>query len=65
MKKRYITPVADIAEIRTVQMLNASGVSDEEKGIGYGGIDEEGELEPAARRRDVWEDDEEDDDEQL
>jgi len=29
-----------------------------DKGIDYGGVDEEGEKDPASRRHDVWEDEE-------
>ena len=34
----------------------------EETPIKYGGVDEEGELDPASRRARDWEDDEEEDD---
>ena len=38
-------------------ICGSEGVSSD-KGIDYGGVDEEGELDPASRRRDVWEDEE-------
>jgi len=64
MKKNYIAPNVEITEIELQQLIAVSGVSSEGKGIGYGGVDEEGTKDPAARRRrrkDVWDDEEEDD----
>jgi len=43
-------------QAQAMQMLAASGVSSD-KGIGYGGVDEGGTMDPSARRRkDVWTD---------
>ena len=33
----------------------SQGVTSSDKGIGYGGVNEDGDLDPAARRYDVWE----------
>ena len=52
MKKVYLKP--DIEEIGAdlSMMLCGSVISDID--IDYGGVDEEGELDPASRRYDVW-----------
>ena len=49
-----------VAYIRTATIVCASeGVTSSDKDIDYGGVDEDGELDPASRRRrDVWEDEE-------
>jgi len=61
MKKQYIQPQAHLTEMKPVKIIClSSGVNNRERGIGYGGIDEEGEKEPAARRRNIWDDDETD-----
>ena len=64
MKKNYIAPNTEITEIELQQLIaNSPGVTAEEKGIGYGGVDEDGEMNPSSRRRrrrDVWDDEEED-----
>jgi len=54
MKKTYIEP----------SICGSEGVTSD-KGIDYGGVDEDGELDPASRRRrrDVWEDEELDEEE--
>lgn len=43
--------------------MTASGVSDSDRDIDYGGVDEEGNKDPASRRYDVWGDDEEEQEE--
>ena len=56
MKRQYITPTVMTVQAQAMQMLAASGVSSD-KGIGYGGVDEGGTMDPSARRRkDVWTD---------
>jgi len=49
-----------VANIRTTIIICGSKGITSDKGIGYGGVDEEGKADPASRRyhRDVWEDDE-------
>ncbi len=62
MKKTYIEPSVMVAYIGTATIVCASeGVTSSDKDIDYGGVDEDGELDPASRkyRRDVWEDEEE------
>ncbi len=62
MKKTYIEPSVMMAYIGTATIIcqsAGSGVSSD-KGITYGGVDENGEQEPTSRRRnDVWEDEDE------
>ena len=64
MKKTYIEPSVMVAYVGTATMICGSGdvaSGGDVDDIGYGGVDEEGELDPASRRqhRDVWEDSEE------
>lgn len=52
MKKNYITPIVEIHLLNSQEVL--SSVSDSissSNGVGYGGVDEEGELDPSSRRR--------------
>lgn len=59
MKKTYTGPFIEMDSMETGLMICASGsvissgTIDE---ITYGGVDEEGTLEPASRRHDLWED---------
>jgi hypothetical protein len=54
MRRVYLKP--DIEEIGTELAMLICGSKDiySDKGIGYGGVDEEGALDPASRRIDVW-----------
>ena len=55
MKKAYIQPTTEVLKLSLHGLLMASGVQSDKKDIGYGGVDEEGDHDPAARRRrDVW-----------
>ena len=47
MKKEYTTPVVEVMEMKANQLLMASGVSSD-LGIGFGGVDDGGILDPAA-----------------
>ena len=60
-KKDYQSPTIRVVCYGQLLLRSGSGVWSE-RGLDYGGIDEEGEQDPAARRRyhDVWQDDEED-----
>lgn len=63
MKKTYEAPETSVLEIAPVRPIAGSTDIQSDKGIGYGGVDTEGSLDPSARRhRDVWYDEEEDDD---
>lgn len=53
-KKTYIVPAIAEEAVLTEQFLADSGVSSD-NGIGYGGVDTEGEKEPSSRR-DAWDD---------
>ena len=62
MKKTYLQPSAEmvIAETSTFICGSQDIIGSEGYGITYGGVDEEGSLDPASRhRRDVWGDEEE------
>ena len=48
MKKRYITPAMKAASMEMENLMTDSGVVSTQ-GIGYGGVDEGGTIEPAAR----------------
>lgn len=63
MKKRYMAPESLLVETELLTMVCTSGgVKGKGTGgdIGYGGVDDEGKKDPAARRYDVWEDDDDD-----
>ena len=53
-KKTYIVPAIAEEAVLTEQFLAVSGVSSD-NGIGYGGVDTEGEKDPSSRR-DAWDD---------
>lgn len=56
MKKKYLQPWTVVIKLKHATMLCASKGVTSDKGIGYGGVDEEGEKNPEARRRrNVWE----------
>lgn len=57
MKKNYIAPAITREVVLKVHtMLCASGVTSD--GIGYGGVDTDGTMEPSARQDNGWLDDE-------
>ncbi len=61
MKKTYLKPTTEVVKLGTTMMVCTSDGVTSEKGIGYGGVDEEGQKDPASRRRrrDAWDDEEE------
>ena len=60
MKKTYLQPLTMVVMMGTQTIVCASKGVTSGKGIGYGGVDEDGEKDPSARRRrDVWDDEEE------
>ena len=64
MKKTYMTPEVLTMNVRTTTLMGNSDAinSDTLEGMGgYGGVDEEGTKDPAARRFSVWDDEEEED----
>lgn len=60
MKKTYLQPSMVVVTTMAATIICGSESVSSDNGIGYGGVDEEGELEPASRRRrrNVWEDEE-------
>ena len=64
MKKTYIEPTIMVTNIGTAKLICGSGdvtTSGLNDPIGYGGVDTEGEKDPASRRHnDVWAEEEED-----
>ena len=61
MKKVYSRPTAECSVVQLGHLLTVSGVGDPDRDITYGGVDEEGQKDPASRRRRKW--DEEEDEE--
>ena len=65
MRKTYLKPLMMVTIMETNTFVCASQdiTGSEGYDIGYGGVDEEGSLDPSSRRRrDVWEDEEEEED---
>ena len=58
MKKIYAHPQTVITDMEAREFLMSSGVSDQERNIDYGGVDEEGQKDPASRRRRKWDEEE-------
>jgi len=59
MKKTYLKPSVLTVQANLQAMFCQSGGVTSNKGITYGGVDDEGSQEAAARRRhDIWEDEE-------
>ncbi len=46
-KKEYIAPSMDVVEIKNMQLLAGSGVTSD-NGIDYGGVDDEGIIDPSS-----------------
>lgn len=49
MKKIYFAPQTEMLECMTEEMIAGSVVGDETFDIGYGGLDDKGELDPESR----------------
>lgn len=62
MKKNYIAPSIEVANIEMQQMFAGSdGFTTNQEGLGgYGGVDTDGSKNPSSRRRSIWDDEEED-----
>ena len=52
MKKTYIEPSVEVDGMEAETIICGSVTS--AVGIGYGGVDEDGDKDPAARRYDAW-----------
>ncbi len=68
-KKIYMSPMTSVLAVEYASALAvASGVNGDKDGdapgsdIGYGGVDEEGNMNPSSRRKDVWDDEEAEED---
>ena len=61
MKKTYIRPLMEVeAEEPETMICGSQDITGSDGyGITYGGVDEEGTMDPASRRRDVWEEEDE------
>lgn len=60
MKKIYLQPLAKVAQMTTENIICSSQGVQSNNGIGYGGVDSNGTIDPASRRRrDLWNDEEE------
>jgi hypothetical protein len=57
-KKVYLTPAVSLLDTDAEELLVGSkDIYNEERNIGYGGVDEEGTKDPAARGlQDIWDD---------
>lgn len=63
MKKTYMPPLVVMVQTEMSRIICGSDDIRSDKGIGYGGVDEEGELDPAARPyHTIWDDEEEEED---
>ena len=54
MKKAYLKPEIEQMSADLASLICGSQDITSDKGIDYGGVDEEGTLDPASRRYDVW-----------
>lgn len=60
MKKTYISPEITVEICDCLLLQSASGVTglmNDRLEIGYGGVDEEGELDPSSNSSRIWDDD--------
>ena len=60
MKKTYISPEITVEFCDCLLLQSASGVTgfmDDKLEIGYGGVDEDGELDPSSNSTRIWDDD--------
>ena len=63
MKKTYLKPLTEVVRMGMTMMVCTSEGVTSNNGIDYGGVDEDGEKDPAARRRrNVWDEEEEEED---
>ena len=55
MKARYIKPILGTVRVRTQHLIAFSDAIGGNKGLGYGGVDTEGTLDPSIKdRRNLW-----------
>lgn len=57
MKKEYQAPKIALLKCCGKPLMKGSGVESPDKGIGYGGVDDDGERDPESRQSwDIWDD---------
>lgn len=60
MRKIYIKPTTTFEDIRGIQLLSdsetLSGTLDDKLIIDFGGVDDDGNLDPSANRNNSWDD---------
>ena len=61
MKKIYMRPAQSMIETEPDQIICGSRGVTSDRGIDYGGVDEEGSLDPSSRRYESWDDGNEED----
>ncbi len=59
MKKKYMQPTTDIVQAELAMIVCGSQDITSNADIDYGGVDEDGDKDPASRRQNVWDDEEE------
>ena len=58
MKKTYIIPNISVLHIQTERIIAGSGAITSGKGMGYGGVDTDGSIDPSVKRQGgFWDDD--------
>lgn len=55
----YLAPEVTVVDTDLWLLSAASDSITSDKGISYGGVDDEGQKDPASRKHDVWDDEEE------
>ena len=58
MKKAYLKPEIEQMSADLATLICGSQDITSDKGIDYGGVDEEGTMDPASRRYNIWEEEE-------
>ncbi|MBQ9356842.1 MAG: hypothetical protein IJT98_06100 [Prevotella sp.] len=63
MKKNYIAPQTTVVAVQSQALLiNSKSIWSEEHGLGFGGTDTHGTMDPSSRHiNDLWDDDDDDD----
>ena len=46
MKKVYTAPDAEVIDVEALQLLDVSGVNADDWNLNYGGLDDEGDIDP-------------------
>ena len=53
-KKSYITPDIQMLEVEDVMLLSGSGVTSDDMDLDYGGVDDDGDHDPASPEIMYW-----------